>query len=177
MTSPALPFRDSVRFYDNGAQLVSLLAEQVSGPLREGRDAFVIASAGVVHALSERLHREYSSGATLGVLTLIDAQSTLEQILVEGWPDAAAFERHVGALLRMAGSERPVVVAFGEMISLLWDQGKRDAAIRLEQLWHELEAGGDVTPMCAYPARLFNQVEGEAPYALSLGSRQEATPV
>lgn len=177
MTSPALPFRDSVRFYDNGAQLVSLLAEQVSVPLREGRDAFVIATPGIVHALSERLHREYSTGATLGVLTLIDAQSTLDQILVEGWPDAAAFDRHVGALLRMSCSQRPVVVAFGEMISLLWEEGRHDAALRLERLWHQLDASGDFTLMCAYPARLFRQCEGEASYASAPGSRQEALPV
>ncbi len=169
MNTAALPFRDSVRFYDNGAQLVSLLADQVAMPLREGRDAFVIASPGIVHALSARIHRDYSRGATLGVLSLIDAQSTLDQILVEGWPDVAAFDRHIGALLRMAGSERPIVVAFGEMISMLWDQGRHDAAIRLEAMWADLLGKGDFSLLCAYPARMFKDVEGDAPYAPPLG--------
>jgi hypothetical protein len=38
--------------------------------------------------------------------------------------------------------QNPRVVAFGEMVSLLWEQGKPDAAIALERLWNDLAARG-----------------------------------
>ncbi|MBG9388626.1 MEDS domain-containing protein [Caenimonas aquaedulcis] len=175
MTSPALPFRDSVRFYDQDAQLVSMLVDYVGPALREGRHAFVIARPGIAHAVSVRLHREYlRGGAAVGVLSLIDARSTLDQVLVEGWPDAAAFDRHVGSLVRMAAAEGRPAVAFGEMVSLLWDDGKPEAALRLEALWNDLQNQGAFSLMCAYPARLFNHVEGDAPYAPVLGRQREA---
>ena len=31
--------------------------------------------------------------------------------------------------------------AFGEMVALLWADGNRDGAIRLEELWNELRKG------------------------------------
>ncbi len=47
-------------------------------------------------------------------------------------------------------SEQPAVAAFGEMVALLWNEGKADAAIRLEQLWNDLANSHAFTLRCAY---------------------------
>jgi hypothetical protein len=44
----------------------------------------------------------------------------------------------------------PRVAVFGEGVSLLWEEGKADAAIRLEQLWNQLAVTYEVDILCGY---------------------------
>jgi hypothetical protein len=43
------------------------------------------------------------------------------------------------------------VRAFGEMVALLWAEGKRGAALRLEELWHPFCEREQLPLFCAYP--------------------------
>jgi hypothetical protein len=54
-----------------------------------------------------------------------------------------------GQLLRMHATYPPVR-AFGEMVALLWAQGKSQAALELEDLWNELPGHHPFSLMCAY---------------------------
>ena len=45
----------------------------------------------------------------------------------------------------------PTVRAYGEMVDMLWQQGKRDAAIRLEEYWNDLGKLQTFSLFCAYP--------------------------
>jgi PAS domain S-box-containing protein len=74
-------------------------------------------------------------------------------------PDGARFFEVVGgtiartrALLKPAS---PEIVVFGELVSLLWKEGKIEAAIRLEQLWNELAKKHPFSLRCAYPVANF----------------------
>jgi hypothetical protein len=42
------------------------------------------------------------------------------------------------------------VRAYGEMVDILWREGKIDAAIELEQLWNELASKYSFTLLCTY---------------------------
>jgi len=79
--------------------------------------------------------------------------------MVEGMPDAARFAEIVGgAFARTKPSvkgTRPEIAAFGEMVSLLWTEGKIEAAVRLEQLWNELAKQHSFSLRCAYPVANF----------------------
>jgi len=55
-------------------------------------------------------------------------------------------------------------VAFGEMVSLLWAEGKSDAAIHLEQLWNELAKLRSFSLRCAYPITGFRRGEHSEPF-------------
>ena len=48
------------------------------------------------------------------------------------------------------------VRAFGEMVGLLWVDGQRSAATRLEEYWNELLSGSTLSLFCAYPIDVFN---------------------
>jgi hypothetical protein len=54
--------------------------------------------------------------------------------MINDWPDPMRFAEGIGSVIdRVRGNcegENPRVVAFGEMVSLLWEQGKPDAARR-----------------------------------------------
>ena len=56
------------------------------------------------------------------------------------------------------------MVAFGEMVALLWEDGKYDAAIRLEQLWNELGKEHSFFLHCAYPIKNFSQDDHSEPF-------------
>ena len=69
-----------------------------------------------------------------GRLVVLDAAATVARLLVDGRPDRAAFDEIVGAMMRrlVAGGHR--VVAYGEMVGLLWQDGHVLAALELEAL-------------------------------------------
>jgi len=62
--------------------------------------------------------------------------------MVDSQPDACRFAEGVGQILSRAGNPEEQghrqINIFGEMVALLWADGKFDAAIRLELLWNEL---------------------------------------
>lgn len=73
-------------------------------------------------------------------LTLLDARATLATFMVGDLPDAHKFSHSVGAAVERlcAANHGSPVRAFGEMVSLLWQDGNTRAAVRLEELWGEL---------------------------------------
>src|SRR5258707_7134750 len=63
-----------------------------------------------------------------------------------------------------AVSKESRVVAFGEMVALLWAEGNIDAAIRLEQLWNDLARRHAFSLHCAYPITGFHDKTHAAPF-------------
>jgi hypothetical protein len=87
----------------------------------------------------------------------LDAADTLARLMRDGRPHQAAFQEVVGGLLSKVTvrDARQRIVAFGEMVALLWAQGNPDAAIELEQMWNDLATQYDFCLCCAYPMRGF----------------------
>ncbi len=86
--------------------------------------------------------------------------------MVDGMPDADRFFSTLHPVLLYAkvnlGPDVTFPVAFGEMVALLWAEGKRDAAVRLEQLWNELARRHSFHLLCAYPRDGFTPGEQDA---------------
>jgi hypothetical protein len=64
-------------------------------------------------------------------------------------------------MLSRARQEHYGVVACGEGSSVLWAEGKVDAAIRLEQLWDDVGKTFEVDILCGYPLSSFHGEEDE----------------
>jgi PAS domain-containing protein len=92
-----------------------------------------------------------------------DAAETLTKFMVDGTPDPALFAEAAGNLIaRLASTESGEtrrVAVFGEMVALLWVDGKFEAAIQLEQLWNELARTHSFQLHCAYPLSQFSKQE------------------
>jgi hypothetical protein len=88
-----------------------------------------------------------------GRLLLLDAADTLARVMVDGEPHWGRFEEVVGGIIRRMKVEWGGVGmrAYGEMVGMLWQGGKRDAAIRLERFWNELLTARSLALYCAYP--------------------------
>jgi PAS domain S-box-containing protein len=152
----------SVHFYDDDAAFLDSLSEFVGGALGAGGACVVIATKMHRLGLSGRLR---ANGIDIDVAEwnnryiALDADETLERFMVDGWPNEELFqsaiepqlERARAGLLRKSMS----VVAFGEMVALLWAEGKCEAALRLEQLWNEMAQRHTFSLRCAYPLGCF----------------------
>jgi len=93
----------------------------------------------------------------------LDAAGTLSSFMNAGSPDPERFHQVLGTILtqaaRNASTERAQLAIYGEMVSLLWSDGKPEAAIQLEQLWNELAGKHSFSLLCGYPLQAFNQDE------------------
>lgn len=157
MQKAPLPHEHFVQFYDQD----DFLLDEVSGFLKTGLQAghacLVIATPQHLAGLDKRLEdlpRDRSRYTTL------DAAATLSKLMVDGYPDAQRFEKVIGgALQRASRNGTRNVHAFGEMVALLWAEGKHEAAFRLEKLWNVLAASHAFSLLCAYPMAGFHDAE------------------
>lgn len=93
-----------------------------------------------------------------------DAAEVLGMFMVDGSPDPDLFDRVVGGLVRSTGRRNPRMRIYGEMVALLWDEGNREAAITLENLWNDLSERERYVLLCAYPLSSIEWGPNNAPF-------------
>jgi signal transduction histidine kinase/CheY-like chemotaxis protein len=149
--------RDSehfVQFYETDVFLLESLKGYVSAGLAAGDACIVVATAAHRGALEERLNAcgvDVAAAKASGQYVSLDAAETLSKFMLDGRPDPVRFGEVVGGILAQAsGVEGHGVRVFGEMVALLWAEGKRDAAIQLEELWNDLQKTRPFALFCAY---------------------------
>ena len=103
-----------------------------------------------------------------GRLAVLDAVEALEGFMDADEPNRERFLLEFGKVIRTTQAtalvkDSPLVV-FGEMVAVLWEQKKYDAAVRLEQLWNELARTHSFYLCCAYPASEFQGALKAEPY-------------
>ena len=133
-TAPTHPKHD-VQFYENDEYLIGVVAQFLRDGLTAGDPLFVIATPEHRETLAAAIKKDgfdVEQHVRAGDLTFMDAESTLGTFMVSGMPDRDSFRRHVGGAIDKvrAGRSGITVRAFGEMVDLLWRQGKSDAASR-----------------------------------------------
>ena len=155
-----------VQFYSQDKFLLEELSEYIGNALRAGDAAVVVATEQHRDGLLPWLTAQGLDIAALlesGRFVAMDADQVLATFVSVGWPDEDRFNEVVGGIvtraLACAGGSQPRVAIFGEMVALLWADGKAEAAIRLEQLWNGLTRIKSFSLFCAYPMSCFNREE------------------
>src|SRR6185437_2082623 len=144
------------RFYTLDETLVDSVAAYVTENVAEGAAAIVIASEAHMSALQGRwasLQFDAAAAAARGQLRLLEAAETLSKFMVGGAPDRERFMASVGELVASVSARYAHIAAFGEMVTLLWADGKPTAAVKLESLWDELMRSYPMTLFCGYALR------------------------
>ena len=90
---------------------------------------------------------------------MLDAAETLHRFMVDGSPDLDTFTAVVGGLIRSIAAPGQQVRVYGEMVSVLCDDGNVLGAIELEKMWNAVGEQMPFSLFCAYPARAMS---GEA---------------
>jgi PAS domain S-box-containing protein len=156
------PASSSVQFYEDDSLFLDSLSEFVGAALGAGGACVIVATNAHRAGLIERLK---SNGVDLSYTTAVhrfvalDAVDVLGRFMVGGHPDEERFNAAIEPeLLRarkaLRGSSTSVV-AFGEMVSILWQEGKYEAAIEVEKLWDRVAQRHAFSLRCAYPIGLF----------------------
>jgi PAS domain S-box-containing protein len=169
-----------VQLYDGDAFLVESMVRFVGGGLGAGQAGVAIATAPHLFALEAGLRANgldveglRAAGRYLG----LEAAQTLKSLLRGGRPDpalfAAAIERPIRALLERHGAP---VRAFGEIVSLLWADGRHEAVLQLEELWNELSDKLGVEVLCAYPAGAFGDAAESSAFLEICGRHSHVGP-
>jgi anti-sigma regulatory factor (Ser/Thr protein kinase) len=152
-TERVAPKEHVVLFYESDEELARIAGAYLTEAVVAGSVAVVVASESH-RAMLERevasagfdLHELRSSGSWI----TLDATETISRLVIDGRPDATAFESAVGELIAGITERGRSVCAYGEMVALLWDARQVNAAIELEELWNDL---GERTPFslfCSY---------------------------
>jgi nitrogen-specific signal transduction histidine kinase len=153
----------SVQFYEDGDFLLDQTSQYIGSALGAGGSAIVIATKAHREGLERRLKAlgfNLPLAARQGRYVALDAAETLSSFMLDGRPDAARFAELVGGVvgraISVARGEPPRVAAFGEMVALLWAEGKTEAALQLEQLWNDLALTYTFDLHCGYPISYFS---------------------
>jgi hypothetical protein len=137
-----------VHLYQETRFLAESVADFLGDSLRAGDAAIVVARPAHRAAFLERLDAE--GAVREGRLKLLDAEETLERMMADGMPQWQPFRDILGAEVADLCARYPGVRAYGEMVDLLWQRGRRDAALRLEGYWTELGKDYAFSLFCAY---------------------------
>lgn len=158
-----------VQFYSQDKFLLEELSEYIGNALQLGDAAVVVATEQHRNALLQWLTARGLDVAGLlerGQFVALDARAVLDSFMVDGSPDEDRFSQIVGGIVAKAmacansdsaRSDHPRVAIFGEMVALLWADGKPEAAIRLEKLWNGLARIESFSLLCAYPMTCFER--------------------
>jgi signal transduction histidine kinase len=155
-----------VQFYSDDAFLVDELSKYIGSALGAGDGAIVIATKahrdGIAHRLKAR-GMDPTCAVAQGRYIALDAAETMSKFMHNGFPHATRFSDVLGSILVQATvcaeGKSPHVAAFGEMVALLWAQGKFEAALQLEELWNGLAQTHYFSLRCAYPMHAFGREE------------------
>jgi DcmR-like sensory protein len=145
----------AVRFYESPESLCRIVAEFLGEGLVSGQPALIIATpehrAGIVAELDARRF-DVGRLQAAGDVLFLDAADTLDQVLVNGMPDANSFsEVAISAIERLCrGRTDCTIRAYGEMVDVLWRADRTAAAIRLEMLWNSLAQTHVFSLLCGY---------------------------
>jgi PAS domain S-box-containing protein len=185
----------SVQFYKNDQGLIDELTRFVESAMKADHTCLIVATEAHRDALLAQLSLrglDMAQAVRQKRFLCLDAAETLSAIMFNGVPDSIRFDEVIGGtityLLNAAPGRRSRVAIFGEMVALLWEQAKPEAALRLEQLWNNFLSTQPVYLHCAYPmagfdraahSRVFQQICTEHCYVLpdesytSLGDESE----
>ncbi len=147
-----------VQFYETDGFLLNSLSGFIGSAIKSNDAAIVIATEAHRAGLDELLLAngvDLSGAKTTGQYLSLDAADTLSQFMVDGAPEPKRFKEVLGGIITSVTDGRARVRAFGEMVSLLWAEGNHAGAIRLEELWNELQNAHSFSLFCAYPMNGF----------------------
>ena len=152
----------AVQFYETDQALINALCQQLAPSLVAGDTALLVATESHLKGLELTLASrgfDISAARASHRYIELDAADTLQKLMVQGWPDPNRFNAVVGQLISRAKalSDQRRVLVYGEMVALLWQEGRHEATLRLEQIWNDYLERHAFFLICGYPLDMFSR--------------------
>jgi diguanylate cyclase (GGDEF)-like protein len=153
----------AVFLFDDGQELLHEVVGYVSDGLNYDGHALVIATAEQRGALRAalpqlRLRRAENEGRFLD----LDAEGLLTRFMVGGLPDPGLFDRSVGGTVRDHQTGTGVLSVFCGLGAAIIKEGNLIGALRLEELWNELQLSTTFSLFCGHPLADVQDQPGDA---------------
>jgi len=152
-----------IQFYSGEGFLLDSLSRFVSTALEAGDSCLILATEAHKDGLAERLNARGANtdrAAKKGRYVTVDAFQVLAQLIVGGKLSKTRFDSFIREIVlplnAAAESKMKRVAVGGEIVGLLWAEGKEEAAIELERIWNEMAAQGSYCLRCFYPLASFS---------------------
>jgi hypothetical protein len=149
------PHLHAVRFYDDSDSLCRIVGEFIGVGLEAGEPAIVVATQMHAERIDQCLRKrglDVDGLKRIGDYVTVDARETLATFMLNSIPNAGAFHHHMGLLIGqvLRNRERTTLRIYGEMVDVLWKDGREAEAIRVETLWNELANTHSFKLLCGY---------------------------
>lgn len=159
----------TAHFYSSDSLLTAEISQRLGVTFASGGGGILVATPAHLAAFAQQLQecgfdleRIHAQGRWLA----LDAADTLDQFMTAGWPDRRRFfavmQPLIDRVISTLPPSNPQLTIFGEMVALLWEQGKSAAALRLEELWNELALTRQFHLYCGWPLRFFRESDAAA---------------
>jgi hypothetical protein len=142
-----------VQLYQDSTQLAEAVCHFISDDLMEHEGLILVATPDHTEIfLTSLTFRGYDTSNLMakGQLTILDAQSMLDNFMLDGKPNARLFLETLAPVFRKVFTQFSSARVYGEMVNILWKKDQREAAIQLEVLWNALLKDYNFTLLCAY---------------------------
>ena len=147
-----------VCFYEDSPSLARTVAHFIGEGLAARQAAVIVATARHGASIGDQLTAtgvDFQQQIDQGELLMFDADEVLDRLMVGNRPDAQRFADTINPILdEAAGSRKRLVRIYGEMVDVLWSNGREEAALSLETLWHQLIAGRKCSLLCGYSSNV-----------------------
>ncbi len=144
-------------FYADDTTLATTVASFLGPAFVDGDAIIAIGTRAHVAAIEQRLRsdgRDVDAARDEGRYVSMDAERIIARLLRNGLPTRETFADVVGRHIDQLSKRHGNVRAFGEIVSLLWRDGKRQAALRLEDLWNDSFGYHPLSLVCGYATRV-----------------------
>lgn len=142
-----------VQIYHDDAFLVKAVTHFIAEGLQRDEAIFIFASRAHREAFISELNQQgylVQSAKNQGHIKFFDAELMLTSFMENDVPQWDHFRYSIGRIIKETQSKHHKIRAYGEMVDILWQQGKQDAAIELEEFWNKLAEIHDFSLFCAY---------------------------
>jgi hypothetical protein len=149
-----------VQIYEDDEAFLGTLTEFALHGFKNGDGVIIIATKEHLQSLGTRIKKggyDVEDLLRIDQYVPVEASEMLSRFMVNGWPDEVLFHDNILGLIGVAGKGHRKVRAFGEMVALLWAEGKNGATVQLEKLWCRLHEKDNFSLYCAYPRSGFTQ--------------------
>lgn len=161
------PHDHLVGFYETDGFFAASVAEFLLPALEEGHGAVVTATPEHRVLIEQALRGagvDLDAARDSDQLVMLDAHETLGSVLVDGRPDETRLQQLVSATFERASQGNRPVRVFGELATLLWQDGNLSAAMVLEELGDQLARELPCRVLCLYPSTIVDAEERTLPF-------------
>jgi len=172
-----------VQLYTDDGFLLDVLSRFIGGAIAVGDGSVVIATKAHQDGLAQRLQArgvDTAKAISQGRYVLLDANETLPRFMVNGSVDETRFINIISDVLtrvhNAADDKDSRVAVFGELVALLWADGKSLEALRVEDLWNNLAQKHSFSLLCAYPITGFKNERHIEPFLKMCAQHSSVVP-